>query len=113
LVGTFKQVAVKPYQGFVASENGFKFVTAQTNVAANSAYIKAEFGEDVKAVSNITISLNGASIESAINEVMNKVVKNGNIYNAAGQLVGKGNINTINSLPAGVYIVNGVKVTKN
>ena len=44
--------------------------------------------------------------------VLNKVAKNGNIYNAAGQLISKGNINSINNLPAGIYIVNGVKVTK-
>ena len=49
---------------------------------------------------------------TGINEVLNKVSKNGNIYNAAGQIVAKGNINTINNLPAGVYIVNGMKVTK-
>ena len=36
--------------------------------------------------------------------------KNGKIYTADGTYVGKGNINTVQGLKKGLYIVNGVKV---
>jgi hypothetical protein len=61
----------------------------------------------------IQIELSDESIDTGIEEALDKVSKGGNIYTIGGQLVGKGNVNTINKLPAGIYIVNGVKVIKN
>lgn len=113
LVGTLKQTAVEAGKGIVTNgENGFKHMLVNGNVAAYSAYIKADFdatSEDV--LKGLQIEIDG-SIDTGINEVLNKVAQSGNIYTVGGQLVGKGNINTVNKLPAGVYIVNGVKVTK-
>lgn len=113
LVGTLKQTTVEAGKGIVANgENGFKHMVVNGNVAAYSAYIKADFDattDDV--VKGLLIEIEG-SIDTGIDEVLNKVAQNGNIYTVGGQLVGKGNINTVNNLPAGVYIVNGVKVTK-
>lgn len=112
LRGTMKQVTVEAGKGIVANENGFKHTLVNTNVAAHSAYLVSDFDPESTDVLNaLVISIEG-SIDTGISEVLDKVAKSGNIYNAAGQLVGKGNINTVNSLPAGVYIVNGVKVTK-
>ena len=112
LRGTMKQVTVKGGKAIVANENGFKHTLIDTNVAAFGAYITCDFDPESTDVLNaLVISIEG-EIETGINEVLDKVAKSGNIYNAAGQLVGKGNINTVNNLPAGIYIVNGVKVTK-
>lgn len=36
----------------------------------------------------------------------------GNIYTISGQLVGKGNLNSLRHMQKGVYVVNGVKVIK-
>ena len=112
LRGTMKQVTVDAGKAIVANENGFKHTLVNTNVAAHSAYLVSDFDPESTDVLNaLVISIEG-SIETGITEVLDKVAKSGNIYNAAGQLVGKGNINTVNNLPAGIYIVNGVKVTK-
>ena len=112
LRGTMKQVTVDAGKAIVANENGFKHTLVNTNVAAHSAYLVSDFDPESTDVLNaLVISIEG-SIETGITEVLGKVAKSGNIYNAAGQLVGKGNINTVNNLPAGIYIVNGVKVTK-
>ena len=112
LRGTLKQVTVEAGKALVANENTFKHTTRNTNVAAYNAYITCDFdanSEDI--LSGLIIDIDG-TIDTGISEVLDKVAKSGNIYNAAGQLVGKGNINTVNNLPAGIYIVNGVKVTK-
>jgi hypothetical protein len=112
LRGTMKQVTVEAGKGIVANENGFKHTLVNTNVAAHSAYLVSDFDpESADVLGALVVKIEG-SIETGITEVLDKVAKSGNIYNAAGQLVGKGNINTVNNLPAGIYIVNGVKVTK-
>lgn len=112
LRGTLKSATVEAGKGIVASENGFKHTLVNTNVGAYGAWIASDFDpESADVLSGLVVEIEG-SIDTGISEVLDKVAKSGNIYNAAGQLVGKGNINTVNSLPAGVYIVNGVKVTK-
>ncbi len=112
LRGTMKQVTVEAGKGIVANENGFKHTLVNTNVAAYGAYIASDFDpESADVLGALVVKIEG-SVETGITEVLDKVAKSGNIYNAAGQLVGKGNINTVNNLPAGIYIVNGVKVTK-
>ena len=112
LRGTLKSTTVEAGKGIVASEDGFKHTLVNTNVGAYGAWIASDFDpESADVLSGLVIEVEG-SIDTGISEVLDKVAKSGNIYNAAGQLVGKGNINTVNSLPAGVYIVNGVKVTK-
>lgn len=113
MVGTMKNVEVAAGKGIVAEENGFKHTLRNTTVGAYSAYIASDFNpesEDILSTLNIKIE---GEIESSIDEVLSNVAKRGNIYTVGGQLVGKGNINTVNGLPAGIYIVNGVKVVKN
>ena len=110
LRGTMKQVTVEAGKGIVANENGFKHTLVNTNVAAYGAYIASDFDPETADVLGALVVKIEGSIETGITEVLDKVAKSGNIYNAAGQLVGKGNINTVNNLPAGIYIVNGKKV---
>ena len=112
LRGTLKSATVEAGKGILAKENGFEHAIVNKTVAANSAWIACDFDpESADVLGSIAIKVEG-EIESGINEVLNKVAQSGKIYNAAGQLVGKGNINTVNSLPAGIYVVNGVKVIK-
>ena len=112
LQGTMKAVTVAPGKAVVANENGFAHLRLQTSMAAYSAWLTADFDpKSADVLSTLEINIDG-SVDTGISEVLDKVAKSGNIYNAAGQLVGKGNINTVNNLPAGIYIVNGVKVTK-
>ena len=112
LQGTMKQVTVDAGKAIVTKENGFAHTVVNTNVPAFGAYIVSDFDPESTDVLNALIIKIEGSVDTGINEVLDKVAKSGNIYNAAGQLVGKGNINTVNNLPAGIYIVNGVKVTK-
>ena len=110
--GTMSAKTVEAGKALVAKENGFAHTLVNTTVNAFSAYIVADFdAESDDVIGGIAIKVEG-EVENSINEVLNKVAKTGNIYNAAGQIVAKGNINAVNNLPAGVYIVNGVKVTK-
>jgi hypothetical protein len=112
LQGTMKQVTVDAGKAIVTKENGFAHTVVNTNVPAFGAYIVSDFDpESADVLGSLVINIEG-SVDTGISEVLDKVAKSGNIYNAAGQLVGKGNINTVNNLPAGIYIVNGVKVTK-
>ena len=110
--GTLKSATVEAGKAILAKENGFEHAIVNKTVGANSAWIACDFDpESADVLGSIAIKVEG-EIESGINEVLNKVAQSGKIYNAAGQLVGKGNINTVNNLPAGIYVVNGVKVIK-
>ena len=112
LVGAFKNTVVAAGKAIQAKENGFAHLVVGTTFAAYQAWIKADFdGESDEVLGSIQIKIEG-SIEDGINEVLNNVAKGGDIYTVGGQLVGKGNINTVNNLPAGIYVVNGVKVIK-
>ena len=110
LVGAFNMPLMEAGKAIVVKENGFAHHMVGGYLAPYTAWVKADFtGEDV--LNSIQIKIEG-SIDTGINEALSNVVKGGNIYTVGGQLVGKGNINKVNNLPAGVYIVNGVKVIK-
>ena len=110
--GTLKSATVEAGKGILAKENGFEHAIVNKTVSAYGAWIACDFDpESADVLGSIAIKVEG-EIESGINEVLNKVAQSGKIYNAAGQLVSKGNINTVNNLPAGIYVVNGVKVIK-
>ncbi len=112
LVGTFRDVEVEAGKGLVTKTNGFAHTVVNTTVSAYGAYIKSDFdGESADVLGTIVVEYNG-SITDGIDQVLDKVAKSGNIYTVDGKFVGKGNINTVNNLPAGIYVVNGVKVTK-
>jgi hypothetical protein len=110
LTGVMEGFTAKAGKAVIAKENAFAIIASDTNIDAYTAYFATDF-DATEAEKHGTISIK-ISDNTGINNVLNKVAKNGNIYNAAGQLISKGNINTINNLPAGIYIVNGVKVTK-
>lgn len=113
LVGTIEETTVKAGKGITISGNEFKHVLTTATIGRYGAYIATDFGaEDEVLLNAIQIEVSG-SIDTGIEETLDKVTKGGNIYTVGGQLVGKGNVNTINKLPAGIYIVNGVKVIKN
>ncbi len=115
LKGTFRTVNVKPGKGLVANNDGFVHIKASTgqDVYAHGAYIESDFdGRSTDVLGSIKVKFEG-SIDTGIDEVLNNVAKSGNIYTVDGKLVGKGNINAINRMPAGVYIINGAKVIKN
>lgn len=112
LVGTFRYVEIEAGKALYADGDGFKHLLSTGGFSANSAYIKADFdGESSDVLGSIIVKIDG-SIDTGINDALNQVAKGGNIYTVDGKLVGKGNINAINNLPAGIYIINGVKVTK-
>ena len=112
LVGTFENVTVAAGKGIQTVNNGFAHMIVNAGVAAYRAWIKCDFdAESDDVLKGIEVKIDG-SIADGINEVLNNVAKGGDIYTVGGQLVGKGNINTVNNLPAGIYVVNGVKVIK-
>ncbi|MBO5871072.1 MAG: hypothetical protein J6Q75_00320 [Bacteroidaceae bacterium] len=110
LVGSFNMPLMEAGKAVVVKENGFAHHMVGGYLPPYTAWVKADFtGEDV--LNSIQIKIEG-SIDTGINEALSNVAKGGNIYTVGGQLVGKGNINTVNNLPAGIYVVNGVKVIK-
>ena len=112
LVGTFANVTVSAGKGIQTKENGFTHMIVNTGMAAYRAWVACDFdAESDDVLKGIEVKIEG-SIDTGINEVLNNVAKGGDIYTVGGQLVGKGNINTVNNLPAGIYVVNGVKVIK-
>ena len=112
LVGTFENVTVAAGKGIQTVNNGFAHMIVNAGVAAYRAWIKCDFdAESDDVLKGIEVVVDG-SIDTGISEALDKVAKGGDIYTVGGQLVGKGNINTVNNLPAGIYVVNGVKVIK-
>ena len=112
LVGTFKNTSIAAGKAIQTKENGFVHTLVDGSIAAYKAWVKADFdGESEDVLKGIEVKIEG-SIDTGISEALDKVAKGGDIYTVGGQLVGKGNINTVNNLPAGIYVVNGVKVIK-
>ena len=112
LAGTFANTTLAAGKALVAKENGFGHVLIDSSIAGYNAWVKADFdGESEDVLKGIEVKIEG-SIDTGISEALDKVAKGGDIYTVGGQLVGKGNINTVNNLPAGIYVVNGVKVIK-
>ena len=112
LVGAFENTTVSAGKGIQTKENGFTHMIVNSGMAAYRAWVKCDFdAESDDVLKGIEIKIEG-SIDTGISEALDKVAKGGDIYTVGGQLVGKGNINTVNNLPAGIYVVNGVKVIK-
>ncbi len=93
-----------------ASKNSFEITKSSNNtLGANTAYIEAGIAmSDLE--SEVTLVISNKEVD-AIETVIATVNKSGNIYTVDGKLAGKGNINALKSMPKGIYIVNGVKVT--
>lgn len=112
LTGTLRSEEVKAGKGILVNGNGFRHALVDTYTDEYGAYIACDFDAETEDVlCGIIVEFNG-SIETGIGTVLDKVARPGNIYTVDGKLAGKGNINTVNHLPAGVYIVNGVKVIR-
>ena len=104
LQGTFNSKSI-PSGCVWAEKNGFAPTRKISNtVSANTAYIESEI-EDLE--TQITILF---SDEDGIAQTLAKVAKPNAIYTIDGRYLGNGNLNTIKSLPKGIYIVNGIKV---
>ncbi len=105
LTGTFADINIGA-GNIVAQKNGLWVTKKSSNaVKANTAYIAAGI-EDVE--TEVTLVIGTES--DAISEVLSQVSKSGNIYTVGGQMVGRGNLNSLKSMPRGMYIINGVKV---
>ncbi len=113
LVGTYENVTIDAGKAIVTKNNGFAHTTQSTTISAYAAYVKCDFDPNsTDVVGTIKVDFDG-TVDTGINDILNTVAKSGNIYTIDGKLVGKGNINAINKMPAGVYIINGTKVVKN
>lgn len=113
LIGTLNNVSVKAGKHIYAEDNGFHLALNDGTIYAGQAYFECDVDPESEAMlAKVTVKTEG-EIEIGITEILNKVVNtNGNIYNAAGQLVGKGGLGNLNRLPAGIYFMDGVKVVK-
>lgn len=111
LTGVFNNTSITKGNVWAANNaaetTGFIVTKAAGTVGANTAYIATEL--DAETVIELVISDKEATgIEKAIENVS----KAGNIYTIDGKFVGKGNLNSLNGMNKGIYIVNGVKVIK-
>lgn len=107
LRGDFVEVQVG--QGVIQA-SGNKFTVTKSSVAkasANTCWIAAEEKLDKKATITIDITDGEDGIASAIRNVSRR----GDIYTIDGRYMGKGNLNSLEGLGRGVYIINGTKVT--
>lgn len=113
LIGTLSDVAVKAGKHIYAEDNAFHLALNDGTIYGGSAYFECDVDtESEKMLAKVGTKVEG-EIEIKIAEILNNAAKsNGNIYNAAGQLVGKGGLGKINTLPAGIYFMDGVKVIK-
>lgn len=111
LIGTFQSKTLKTGD-VVVEGNTFvvlKDVMQGGVVAANSAYMTAE-GTGFKRSDRPTVTID-MDASDGIGETLAKVAKVGELYTIDGQLVAKkANLNTLQNMPKGVYILNGVKV---
>ena len=109
LKGVFANTAVG---AGVIVPDGNKFVVSKrsnTSVAANRAFIKAGEKYDLEAEVTFTIDAND---QDGINAAIANVSRRGELYTIDGRLVQRNaNLNSLRSMPKGVYILNGTKVT--
>ena len=87
-----------------------KLLKSDTTLGANSAYIVPDQAEEVEA-RGFVITIGGTGEVVSIQDVLGKVAKSGAIYSIDGKMIlEKGNINSINKLGKGTYILNGAKI---
>lgn len=97
-----------PFGSIIANGEGkFTALRSETEIGSNTAWIDAKL-ENPRATT-LTVKYDEGTFDSIKDAIVN-VNKNGKIYTADGTYVGKGNINTVQGLKKGLYIVNGVKV---
>ncbi len=106
LKGTFENKTVGA--GVIIAEGNTLAVSKRSNTAvnANGAYISGDESYNLEAQTTVIFG-NGAD---SIAEVLNKVAQGGAVYTLDGRLVSRRS--NLNSLPRGIYILNGVKVSK-
>ncbi|MBO4802233.1 MAG: discoidin domain-containing protein [Bacteroidaceae bacterium] len=77
-------------------------------VAANTAYIVSD--EKLSISADITVEIPEDAVDG-IQTALRNISRAGTIYTMDGRVAAKGNLNTLRTLPKGVYILNGTKVT--
>lgn len=109
VVGAFA-AQTAPKGSTVVDGATLKLLKSDTTLGANSAYIVPDQAEEVEA-RGFVITIGGTGEVVSIQDVLGKVAKSGAIYSIDGKMIlEKGNINSINKLGKGTYILNGAKI---
>lgn len=89
-----------------AEANTIALTKKSTNtVGANTGYIAANITDLDQ---EITLVISTEEVDAI--EAVATVNKVGGIYTIDGKFVGNGNLNTLKTMPKGIYVVNGIKV---
>ncbi len=111
LKGVFAQTAPGEGAIILKADGSYTVTTNATKVSTDAAYISDGEGGPFDSEVDLAIEFTGGP--DAIAATLAKVSANGEIYTVDGRLVSKnGNLNTINALPKGSYVINGVTVVK-
>lgn len=105
LVGTYEAGSVT-LGSAVPSGNAFAVVQSlRLAVDANSAYISG-----LLTTNDLAIVISEEEVDNIQKAVASVSKQDGRIYSIDGKFIGSGNVQTVRSLPRGIYIINGVKV---
>lgn len=98
-------------EAIIFNGNKCEVSTDETNrIYSNHAYLPTD-ATKVDAAGTYSLVLEIGGEFTAIRDVVNHLMKRGNVYNAAGQLVLQGaTLNDVHAMPSGLYILNGIKV---
>lgn len=117
LKGTYAAKTVG--QGYVVVDANNPTVLSVTRqllggtVPANSAYIEST--ESLSYTADITVIIDGETVLDGVRDLegaLKSVYTTGDIFTIDGRRVARGNLDTLRSLPRGIYVINGTKVTK-
>lgn len=106
-IATVKSVAYDENGGIIFDANGDG--NDARDVAANTAWVELNEVPDVTGDFDLEITISGDV--TAIQNVQANLAKTGKIYSLDGRLMGEGNLQTIQGLGRGIYILNGMKVS--
>lgn len=110
VVGSFKATNA-PKGAVVVDKATLKVLKSSTELAVNSAYINPKQAPIVEGDRGFIIEIGGTGEIVSVQDVLQKVATSGTIYGIDGRVIlEKGNINSINKLGKGVYILNGAKI---
>ncbi len=111
LVGTFSTFAVEKGTTIFADNAAKATTAASTNVEANNAFLRFGWTEVEPGEGDLIIEISGDVTVTAIESVLNKVAKTGNVYDLNGRLVRtNATLNDVKALGRGMYILNGMKI---
>ncbi len=111
LVGTFSTFAVEKGTTIFADNMAKATTVASTNVAANNAFLRFGWTVVEPGDYDLVLEIDGEVTVTAIENVLNKVAKTGNVYDLNGRLVRtNATLNDVKALGRGMYILNGAKI---